>query len=301
MIVLKHLRVLICCGLHVAITDRCKLGVSTLDKLICDKSSLESLETKMLYKPLFSSKIVVDVYLNNVDAKTIKILERYIAKYEYVQFIFLCAKKSDYDKLEVFAEKKIMLDFNPYRLKKDYLLNYILSHLNQDIQKEAYAEAIFRRLNNSYQLLDDYINVVNGYEGKLSERKISLMLPKVSRISIDSAFRYSLLGKEKKEVFAFINRFRAGHRWLRKEYLNRFDLLIKYYIKYLDGEYNQLNIKEFISKDKEVGYELYWFLKIYEMYSLEYLIYAQERLRQTKVTPLSFEQFVLYLYEGVVV
>lgn len=297
---MKHLRVLSCGCLHLDFVNKLKRNVASNDIIICDKSTLESIDNKISVVPLFSEKIVVEVYVDLVTKDLLKLLHDYMTRYTYVQFIIITTRMSDYKKFDKMVENKLMLSFNMYLVDKDYVKNYIYTRLSNGRNLTSYVDAIYSKVSGNLAVLDDYISVVNNYKGKLSTAMINRILPKAGFVGIDSAFNNMLLGRDQKGTMRFLIQFRLGYRWVYTEFLERFELLLKYHDKYLSGEFNRLNIKEYVGSGvcKDVGGKLYTYLEIYENYSYGYIFKAYMKFSKLTKSSLAIDTFVLSMYGG---
>lgn len=297
---MKHLRVLTNGGMHLDFVNQIKRDVASCDLMICNKNSIEDIESKIMYKPMFSSKIILEFYADNIDRVMIKLLRRYMNLYPYVQLIIICSRNADYKKLEPMVNEKLMLSFNIYLVNEDYVKNYISTRLRDGRNLSSHVDALYRRVKGNLGLIDDYINIVNSYEGKVTVQRINLILPLASSINIDKVFMNIIMRRDFKGTMKYVNRFRVGHRWMRKELLEKFDDLIRYQIKFAEGEFNKLNIKEFISEkeNRDIGGKLYGFLAVYESCSFDWIYSLYMRLLELPVNALQLELFIIKQYNG---
>ena len=294
---LKHLKVFEGrCNFHESVVDRLvsKVGSDSCFNLYLDRAGSQSTDYvknllgQVRYKPFFSDRYVVQIYMNRCNKEDAKIIERLLS-HDYVQLVVVCKTKKDLDLLSQFGE---WVYINNYRPGRELIDRYIKSYLGKDINADALAELISRTAPR-YDYLPMHIDKLNSLnQVKITKRLVSIHIPESSKLNVRS-LTWSVIQKNRvKDVFSYIEEYRYAGKYLKKNMLKELDRILEFYPSFAEGKLNSKRIKQFSLSVNQSEYIIEKYVELYEEFSYEELYWIRMCLDGVRATHDELTKFI---------
>jgi len=260
------------------ITTAYKSKLDSGDYILMHGLDQEVLKRLLNTKPFFSEFYVIELHLSRVSNKTLNQLVRYM-KCEWMRFVVVCTSKDDYDLTSTVIRK----GFNGYKISYKYWLGYVNRRLN--CTPKCNLETIYKSISGRYELTDFIIELINKTNGNITVKKISTLIGKRDRLSLDILWFNILFmdAKGRKDVYKYLEEYRYGYNFIHNTLKDKYKDTIKYYDDFHNGLLNELNLREYKKEYHVSEWVLRNYIKLFNNISFEELLLIGEMIECSEI------------------